>query len=277
MQNLLQPSVINNCIKQFDNKGFVVLSAFLNHDDSAAIAAAVNTVFDRWFRRNQDEIKKYGMVNMHSLTHPDYFTDQSLSRIALFNAISPKQLVHAVNGIFGDEIYFHNTQLFFNPLNDRLPYWHRDMQYNPIEDSILKAEQHKMTGLHVPIPLVAERGVELIPGSHRRWDTELERNVRLELNGHKNSEDLPGSELIELDVGDVLVFDAQMIHRGNYDQNKERKALDLCIGSYHPLTASHLDGAVFSSEKELSMIHFNEWFVNAKNVIHINSNKPFIG
>tara|TARA_B110000285_G_C15090172_1_gene598614 strand:- start:1341 stop:1517 length:177 start_codon:yes stop_codon:yes gene_type:complete len=30
-----------------------------------------------------------------------------------------------------------------------------------------------------------------------------------------------------LDVGDLLVFNAQMIHRGHYSNTTERKALDL--------------------------------------------------
>jgi len=38
---------------------------------------------------------------------------------------------------------------------------------------------------------------------------------------------LPDEHYIGLDVGDLLVFNAQMIHRGHYSNTTERKALDL--------------------------------------------------
>jgi ectoine hydroxylase-related dioxygenase (phytanoyl-CoA dioxygenase family) len=38
---------------------------------------------------------------------------------------------------------------------------------------------------------------------------------------------LPDEHYIGLDVGDLLVFNAQMIHSGHYNHTTERKALDL--------------------------------------------------
>ncbi len=254
----------------FDDKGYAVLSALLNESQIADIVAAVNPVFGQWFDTNQTKITRHGMVNMHSLTHPSHF-DDGVSRVGFFNAISPTALVNAVQQMFGNELYFHNTQLFFNPLDKtKLPYWHRDMQYNPIEDSLLREEQKNMLSLHLRIPLFDERGVELIPGSHKRWDTQTERKVRLELGGHKNTESLPGAELIQLKVGDVLVFDSQMIHRGNYALNHERRALDLCVGKYHRLMASGLDVNILPTLTELSEIKNKDWFNTAYQLLQTN-------
>jgi ectoine hydroxylase-related dioxygenase (phytanoyl-CoA dioxygenase family) len=113
---------------------------------------------------------------------------------------------------------------------------------------------------------VKEAGLELIPGTHKRWDTELEKNVRFERNGHRNSEDLPGAVLVELDPGDIVIFDAQMIHRGNYRLNKMRIALDLCVGMPHPFTAKYLDENVLPSEREMEAIRNNRWYMRARNV-----------
>ncbi len=52
--------------------------------------------------------------------------------------------------------------------------------------------------------------LELIPCSHKRWDSELERNVRLELQVYSNCEELPEAVLIELDPGDVLIFHSHL-------------------------------------------------------------------
>lgn len=118
-----------------------------------------------------------------------------------------------------------------------------------------------MTSLHLRIPLLKEQGVELIPGSHKCWDTPLQRNVRLELNGHKHHESLPNAELIPLNVGDVLIFSAQMLHRGDYELNKARNALDLCIGKLNPFTLNFLDRKLMHTPDELELINSKQWFI----------------
>jgi hypothetical protein len=169
--------------------------------------------------------------------------------------------------MFGSDIHFHNTQLFFNPSNvECIPYWHRDMQYSPIEDSVQCEEQKEMLSLHIRIPFIEEKGVEIVTGTHRRWDTELERDVRFELNGHRNSESLPGSELIDLARGDILIFSAQMIHRGNYELNPARKAFDLCVGKYHPLASGFLDPRVLPKDEEIDNIANNHWYRLAREI-----------
>ena len=147
------------------------------------------------------------------------------------------------------------------------PYWHRDLQYSPIEDEHQAGEQKHLLTLHVRIPLIEEVGIELIPGTHRRWDTELERKVRLGTNGHTQTEDLPGSTLISLKQGDILIFSGQMIHRGHYQRNSSRLALDLCIGKYHPFTVSYLDPQNLPSDEEMTALPNNAWYRKAKALI----------
>ena len=145
-------------------------------------------------------------------------------RHILFQLISHSQLLKAVKQVIPAPL-FMGTQLFFDPVKpQQANYWHRDPQYH------LSVEQQKLalTGpevLHVRIPLTADPGIEVIPGSHKNWDTEEELQVRLEKNGHKNSESLSNGVQIPLEVGDVLLFSANMIHRGLYGQN--RLALDI--------------------------------------------------
>ena len=252
--------------KEYDDIGYIVLRNFLSDIEISSISKHVNSVFNSWMCSNKSEIFDHQLVNMHSLTKKEYFENTPEERVNFFNSISPIKLINLLEGMFGSEIYFHNTQLFFNPLNSkRLPYWHRDMQYSPLPDDIQKAEQNNMVSLHIRIPLVKEKGVEIVPGTHKRWDTELERDVRLELNGHNNNEQLPNARLIELDVGDILIFSSQMIHRGNYQLNDSRKALDLCVGKYHHLTFGFLDKKVLPTDEEIELINNNQWYSCAKN------------
>ena len=251
--------------KQFEKQGYIILTKFFQPEEIHQLTHIVDRIYSQWREENHDALIEQQLINMHSLTHPKYFKDLSHQRIQFFELISPKKLTRVLAQLFNTEIYFHNTQLFFNPHNkEKQPYWHRDLQYSPIEDAVQAAEHSNMLSLHVRIPLVAEKGVELIPGTHKRWDTKLESNVRFELNGHKNHEPLPGAVLTELDPGDMLVFNAQMIHRGNYELNSTRKALDLCIGKPHPLVEKFLDPMGLPTDEEIEHIHNSCWYSLAR-------------
>lgn len=244
----------------YDRHGFLVKRQFFSQRDIAGLKQAVNRVHRQWQQANAEDLKKWQLVNMSGLTDPCYF-DTPIQRASFFSALAPTALVDLTTEVFGEGIHFHNSQLFFNPQDrNKPPYWHRDMQYDKTPDAEQAAELKGMLSLHVRIPLLAERGLELIPGTHRRWDTALEHKVRLELDGHRNSEDLPDSILLSLQPGDLVIFHAQMIHRGNYLLNESRLALDLCIGRAHRLTTAHINPQYMPTEGEALLIDDMRWY-----------------
>jgi hypothetical protein len=253
----------------YQENGYIVLRNFFSDVAFDALAIHADRIYKKWASDNEADIYQHMLLNMHSLTSPEYFEEQPTERVEFFEAIASQKLTALLDEMFGSGIYFHNTQLFFNPSNSAcLPCWHRDMQYSSHDDSTLRAELPNMLSLHVRIPLLAEKGVELVTGSHKRWDTELENNVRLEQHDHKNSELLPNAALIELSPRDILIFSAQMIHRGNYALNPNRKALDLCVGKYHPITSGFLDERVLPSESEMAGMTNNQWYRVARDIIN---------
>lgn len=253
---------------EYQENGYFILRDFFSPKEVLRLNELVDGVHAQWLEANREAFEQHGLINMHSLTQADYFADEPENRKLLFKAIAPAKLVELIDEVFEREIHFHNTQLFFNPHNpEQSPYWHRDLQFSPIPEAEQKAAQAEMLSLHVRIPLVKEVGLELIPGSHQRWDTELERQVRLELDGHKNSEDLPESLLLDLEPGDLVVFNAQMIHRGKYSDNDTRKALDLCVGSPHELLAGSLDPNNLPTQEELEGLGSDEWYRRAWDVV----------
>jgi ectoine hydroxylase-related dioxygenase (phytanoyl-CoA dioxygenase family) len=258
---------IDNAAEAFEAQGFAVVRQWLDAEKIGCLAQEADRILAQWMKENHSAYVEERLVNMHSLTSPRYFSDAG-QRIRFFDMLASERISALVDGMFGEGIYFHNTQLFFNPFeNRRLPYWHRDLQYSPIDDMAQAREQSALLSLHVRIPLLREQGVELIPGTHRRWDTPLETDVRRERNGRRNSDDLPGAMLVTLEPGDVLVFDAQMIHRGNYAMNKERKALDLCVGRPHPFILRYLDESVLPAEDDIALIRNKVWFQRARQVV----------
>ncbi|XID75201.1 phytanoyl-CoA dioxygenase family protein [Alkanindiges sp. WGS2144] len=248
----------------YAQQGYEVLPAFFSQHDIAQLRQIVAPIYQQWLTGNQHMAGFDQLVNMHSLTHPQYFKHQPELRLKFFNLLSPAKLVEFLKAQFGSAVYFHNTQLFFNPKDkNRQNYWHRDMQYSPISDSEQARVHKELLSLHVRIPLLAETGIELIPHSHQQWDSRLEHQVRFAKEGHQQHDDLPHSQLITLQPGDALIFNAQMIHRGRYDLNRERLALDLCIGKLHPLIQGFMDKAVQPTVDELARIKNKNWFVEA--------------
>ena len=135
--------------------------------------------------------------------------------------------MNIVEAVIASKPAFMNTQLFFNPVNrQQKDFWHRDCQYDyDVEGQ--KKVIHETQVLHLRVPLFDELGMELVPGTHKRWDNEEEFNVRQEERGRESSENLSTGKKITLAAGDLLVFSADMIHRGLY--GLDRLALDILV------------------------------------------------
>lgn len=136
-------------------------------------------------------------------------------------------MMEAVQTVITNKPAFMNTQLFFNPVNPtQKDFWHRDCQYDyDVEGQ--KRIIHDTQVVHLRVPLFDELGMELVPGTHKRWDNEEEFNVRQEEKGRDSTEDLSTGKKIPLAAGDLLVFSADMIHRGLYGM--DRLALDVLV------------------------------------------------
>ena len=242
---------------KYDASGYFVEKNFFTVEEIAHLNDQTTNISNQWMSANPEQMRNHKLVNMSSLTQPKYFAD-SVSRIAFFDSVFSKKLWQLVSGVFGDKIRFHNTQLFFNPDDpSQIPYWHRDLQYSDIPDAVQQRALKQMLNLHCRIPLVAETGIVLVPGSHVRWDTPEEFAERAK---RVSEVSLPGEHYIHLDVGDMLIFNAQMIHRGHYSKTSNRKALDLCVGESHELLVDSVDTSVFPSQAEMQDLSNQQWY-----------------
>lgn len=229
---------------EYEKNGFVHKTAFFSSEELEEVYPILNLFHQKWLKENKAFFLDQA-INSSGITGPDYL-DQA-ARLSLFRFISNQKIRALIQGIIPIRPCFMNTQLFFNPNNPQQNnYWHRDPQYH------LSIEEQKKsllgpTVLHVRIALKDEPGLEIIPGTHERWDSPEELDVRLEKNERHCFDDLPGTNIIPLKAGDVLLFSSNMIHRGLYGM--DRFALDILVCD----PAEHL--VAFAEERCLPSQH----------------------
>ena len=258
-----------NSSKSYHEDGLVLLRGFLPGETSRRIASIAERVHAEWLEEQGEEAKRQDLVNSSKLTASRYFPPElRAERVDFFDALANSVLFDLVTQLFGKQLYFHGTQMFFNPLGGRRrPYWHRDIQYMGYDESRQKALLGELRNLHIRIPLRPERNFMLVPGSHARWDTDLERDVRLEQSGHASWEDLPSARSIDLQPTDVLIFSAHMLHRGTFEGNADRLSLDLMLGELHAQVPIDLDPDELPNPDELAKVLRPHWYERSFDVL----------
>jgi Phytanoyl-CoA dioxygenase (PhyH) len=213
-------------LAEFRRSGYLLLKDYFDPERLSAIAPLFLEAHKNWASRHYAP----AAVNSAYLTAPDCLPDPVQRRVA-FEFIASNDLTDFAGQLIGAPPRFLNTQLFFNPEDPaRKPYWHRDVQYFPISEEEQHLLMQRQSVLHFRIPLAPDPGMEFIPGSHARGDTELERATRLELDGRRNFEELPEAVRVPHSPGDLLIFSAHLIHRGVYDL--DRRSLDILYTNF---------------------------------------------
>ena len=209
---------------RYDQQGYFVVR---NYFSDAEISALKNVIlkFHQAWKQDNAQFYQQEAFNSSLITGSKYLAFDD--RVALFNFISSKKMMAIIESVIATKPAFMNTQLFFDPYNrQQKNFWHRDCQYDHDVEA-QKTVIHDTQVLHLRVPLFDELGMELVPGTHKRWDSAEEFDVRDERNGKLSSDSLSTGKAINLAAGDLLVFSADMIHRGLY--GLDRLALDVLV------------------------------------------------
>ncbi|MFQ3192819.1 MAG: ectoine hydroxylase-related dioxygenase (phytanoyl-CoA dioxygenase family) [Paraglaciecola sp.] len=208
----------------YDEQGYFVLRNYFTELEILSLRSVILKFHELW-KQDHSEFYQQEAFNSSLITGSQYLASDD--RVKLFNFISTKKIMDVVESVIPTNPAFMNTQLFFNPVNaQQKDFWHRDCQYDHDVEGQKKAIQETQV-LHLRVPLFDEPGMELVPQTHKRWDNDEEFNVRQEEKGRVSSEDLSTGKKIKLAAGDLLVFSADMIHRGLY--GLDRLALDILV------------------------------------------------
>lgn len=222
---------MQNEVKQYyEKQGFVFFPSFFSQHELQKLTTLLESFHHAWSEKNIELLQR-GVINSHSLTSSELLSCQEINE--LFRYISNEKILQVVRTIFGSTPKFLNTQLFFDPMKQgQANYWHRDIQY--IGESLQRQQEmiHTHSVLHCRIALRNEYGIEIVKGTHKRWDSKFEEEIRYGKNGRNVFDEIPYAERIALQCGDVLFFSANTIHRGVYGGN--RLSLDIIYCSDLP-------------------------------------------
>lgn len=132
--------------------------------------------------------------------------------------------------------------------------WEEDM-WDRRSGSPRSIEARGGVGFH--LALVDDDCFELVPGSHKRFRTEQEKEVMLHYNGLgvgttyglTKESPLPGGIRAALKAGQTMFWDGDTIHRGVYRPNVERLTLHNSWGSLAPLGEGSSNGGPAQKRK----------------------------
>ncbi|MCP4443131.1 MAG: phytanoyl-CoA dioxygenase [Aureispira sp.] len=204
----------------YQSEGYCVYRNFFEINQLQLLNKILHCFHKNWLAQNQEAYKN-GAINSAYISQQSSSPLSTEQRTHLFQFIAQQKLIGLLKTIIPEEACFLNTQLFFDPFQlNQKNYWHRDIQYTNIPESDQFKTIQKQQVLHFRVPLKTELGIELIPKTHNCWDTALELAVRKGLDNHQVFDHLPNSKTIDLNAGDLLVFSANMIHRGLYGQDR---------------------------------------------------------
>ena len=256
-------------INDYEVNGYLVLKDIFDVDELQRLRDVVVQFHQSWKQENSRFYAEKA-INSAFLTAKGHLKDAE--REALFKFIGSAKLMDVVISIMGRRSAFMNTQLFFDPVNAiQKNYWHRDPQYH----LSLAEQKDALTGpevLHFRIPLVDEPGLEFIPGTHKRWDSDEELDVRLGRNGRQHHDDLPAALRVIPKPGDLLVFSANMIHRGIY--GLDRLSLDILFCDPVPALVKFVDDNCLPDQSTLARLENRTAFDSA---IEVKANNKVMG
>jgi hypothetical protein len=255
--------------RSFEHNGFILRRRLLSPEVVGRLVQIGERIHAEWLEEQGEEARRLDRVNSTGLTATRYFRPPfAAERPMLFDTLADDALWHLLTAAFGDDLYFHGTQMFFNPLGGRRwPYWHRDIQYMDCDETQQQALMGELCNLHVRLPLRPERSFMHVPGSHARWDTDRERDVRLERSGQATWEDLPSATALDLYPGDGLIFSAHMLHRRTYEGNNARLSLDVMLGKPHPRIPFTLDRDELPAIEELATVRHPQWYERVQQLL----------
>jgi hypothetical protein len=214
-------------LQSFRVHGYFVLPAFLNLTELSELRRACDIALGR--ARAESNENGHTTPKIGLFTEPSYFAHQAGALDVLAKFVGSARVCALLEGLAleGEDgtVHLKNTDYYHEQTTrDWDGDWHRDSQFGQPDPELERRRILSTTSVHVRVALEDDDRLEIVPGSHRRWDTPEELQIR---KGSKRaSSAMPGATRIVMGAGDACVFHAWSIHRATYQRAPLRRTLD---------------------------------------------------
>ncbi|TQN74410.1 hypothetical protein CSHISOI_00966 [Colletotrichum shisoi] len=164
------------------------------------------------------EAPPQGIWGVQSMMHPDMPNSDIFIQTYFSDAVikPTKQLLQCSDNDLVMELF----NLLVRPDQDFELRWHRD------DIPATAAPEQELDRLNKPaysaqwnLALYDDNSLIVVPGSHTRARTDVERNAG------PYEREIPNQLLVELKAGDIVFYNNNILHRGAYVAHKERMTL----------------------------------------------------
>jgi hypothetical protein len=214
-------------LQSFRLHGYFVVPAFLNPTELGELRRACDIALDR--ARADSTENGHTTPKIGVFTEPSYFSHQPGALHRLTNFVGSARVCALLEDLApeGEDGTPHvkNTDYYHEQTKrDWDGDWHRDSQFGQPDPELECRRILTTTSVHVRVALVDDDRLEIVPGSHGRWDTPEELQIRKGSN--RESSAMPRATRIALEAGDACIFHAWSIHRATYQRAPLRRTLD---------------------------------------------------
>jgi ectoine hydroxylase-related dioxygenase (phytanoyl-CoA dioxygenase family) len=228
-------SIQSDRVQLFREHSYFVVPGFLETTELAELRHACDVVLERV--RAEWSPKGHTSPSVSLFADTSYFAAEPCALERLMKFVASARVCALLEGLaYGDEEstprlkkadYYHEQTR-----HDWDGDWHRDSQFTEYDPEKERALVLGTTSVHLRVALEHDDRLELVEGSHRRWDTDEELRVRK--GAQRASAGMPKAIRIALRAGDACVFHAWAIHRATYQRAPLRRTLDSLYAFGHP-------------------------------------------
>jgi len=216
-----------NPVVSFRLFGFVVLPGFLGAQEQALLRRHCDVALARARRENEETAHSTPRISLLTDTRGDD-REELLSPIIEFasgqRVCALLRTVTEEASVGLKEMHYYHEQLTRDWDGD----WHRDSQFGRPEPERERARFESSLAVHVRVAFEDDDRLEIVPGSHARWDTPEE--LRIRKGPDRATALMPNARRIQLRAGDGCLFHAWSIHRATYRRAPLRRTLDVLYG-----------------------------------------------
>ncbi|MCJ8330603.1 MAG: phytanoyl-CoA dioxygenase family protein [Lentisphaeria bacterium] len=221
--------------KHWDENGCIHIPGVITPELAARLEKICDGIIERFKTLNPEtgEPGKEAANQVRKIEHPDYHENVD-DRLLIMETLAAPGILEFVEGIIGKETRFLTSTLFHDiDIGHSDGGWHRDTQFiypDIDEQKKMITAPNDLADAQVMIALVPSEDSEYVPGSHKRWDTPEEIEIRLgEYGKNSESNEMPGAKRMKLEIGDLFAFNPNGLHRGRYHTDKPRRTI---MGSF---------------------------------------------